>query len=108
MSVPAAREYFAHAKKYGLPAENLTAQQQADDLLDIADLLGRRTISTRLMPHNKKWPIAALLEACRAYQLRPREKLTFEYVLLDGVNDSAIDYRGRLLTAATRAPPRSG
>jgi len=41
-----------------------------------------------LMPLNRKYPMRDLLEACRAYPLRPRERLTFEYVLLDGVNDS--------------------
>ena len=34
-----------------------------------------------------------LLAACQAYPLRPWEKLTFEYVLLDGVNDSDADAR---------------
>ena len=45
----------------------------------------------RIMPVNRKWNLAALMEACRAYPLRPRERLTFEYVLLDGINDSAAD-----------------
>ncbi|MSO20596.1 MAG: 23S rRNA (adenine(2503)-C(2))-methyltransferase RlmN [Acidobacteria bacterium] len=45
-------------------------------------------IRTRIMPINKKWPIAELLRACRNYPLRPKEQLTFEYVLLAGVNDS--------------------
>jgi len=45
-------------------------------------------IRTRIMPINKKWPIAELLRACREYPLRPGEKITFEYVLLAGVNDS--------------------
>lgn len=44
-----------------------------------------------LMPINRKYPLSVLLEACRAYPLRPRERLTFEYVLLDGVNDSEAD-----------------
>ena len=34
-----------------------------------------------------------LIEACRAYPLRPWEKLTFEYVLLKGVNDTDADAR---------------
>src|SRR5205085_3131709 len=42
----------------------------------------------RLMPINKKWDIAALIEAAKAFPLRNREKLTFEYVLLAGENDS--------------------
>jgi 23S rRNA (adenine2503-C2)-methyltransferase len=43
---------------------------------------------TSLMPINRKWNLDALLQAAREFPLRSREKLTFEYVLLDGVNDS--------------------
>jgi 23S rRNA (adenine2503-C2)-methyltransferase len=46
-----------------------------------------------LMPINKKYPLADLLGVCRAYPLRPWEHLTFEYVLLDGFNDSDADAR---------------
>jgi 23S rRNA (adenine2503-C2)-methyltransferase len=46
---------------------------------------------TALMPLNRKYPLAELLAACRAFPLGPRERLTFEYVLLDGVNDSDAD-----------------
>ena len=46
---------------------------------------------TSLMPLNRKYPLADLLRACRDYPLRPREWLTFEYVLLDGMNDSDAD-----------------
>ncbi len=46
-----------------------------------------------LMPTARKYPLKDLLEACRAYPLRPWEKLTFEYVLLGGVNDSDADAR---------------
>jgi 23S rRNA (adenine2503-C2)-methyltransferase len=45
----------------------------------------------RLMPLNKRWPLEELLAACRQYPLRPREYVTFEYVMLDGVNDSDQD-----------------
>ena len=41
-----------------------------------------------LMPINRKWNIAKLITAARDFPLRSREKLTFEYVLLDGVNDA--------------------
>ncbi len=47
----------------------------------------------RLMPITRKYKLAGLLEACRAYPLRPWEKLSFEYVLLGGVNDSDPDAR---------------
>ena len=54
---------------------------------------------TGLMPINRKYPLRELLRACRAYPLRPRELLTFEYVLLDGFNDSDADAQrvGKLL-----------
>jgi len=44
-----------------------------------------------LMPITRKYHLKDLLEACRAYPLRPWERLTFEYVLLKGVNDSDAD-----------------
>jgi 23S rRNA (adenine2503-C2)-methyltransferase len=46
-----------------------------------------------IMPINRKYPLATLLEACRKYPLRPWERLTFEYVLLGGFNDSPEDAR---------------
>jgi len=43
----------------------------------------------RLMPINRKYPLAVLLAACRRYLERaPRDFITFEYVMLEGVNDS--------------------
>jgi len=46
-----------------------------------------------LMPINKKYPLKVLMEACRNYPLRNWEHLTFEYVMLGGVNDAAEDAR---------------
>ena len=46
-----------------------------------------------LMPINKKYPLKTLMEACRNYPLRNWEHLTFEYVMLGGVNDSEEDAR---------------
>jgi len=45
------------------------------------------TLRTEVMPLNKKWNLEALMKAAREFPLRARERLTFEYVLLDGVND---------------------
>ncbi len=45
------------------------------------------------MPITRKYHLKDLMEACRAYPLRPWEKLTFEYVLLGGVNDTDADAR---------------
>jgi 23S rRNA (adenine2503-C2)-methyltransferase len=46
-----------------------------------------------LMPINKKYPLSALMNACREYPLRTWEHLTFEYVMLGGLNDAAEDAR---------------
>ncbi len=42
---------------------------------------------SRLMPLNRRYPIETLLEACRKHPLRPHRKITFEYILMAGVND---------------------
>ena len=45
-------------------------------------------LRTKLMPINAKYPIAELLKAVRFYQGRTRQRVTFEYVLIKGLNDS--------------------
>jgi 23S rRNA (adenine2503-C2)-methyltransferase len=49
----------------------------------------------RLIPINKRYPLSVLLDACRKMPLPPRQRMTFEYCLLSGVNDSPED-AGRL------------
>ena len=44
-------------------------------------------IRGEIMPINRKWPIEAVVDAVRQVRLRPRERITFEYVLLGGVTD---------------------
>ncbi len=44
-----------------------------------------------IMPINRKYPLAVLLDACRNYPLGPREWITFEYVMLGGFNDAPED-----------------
>jgi 23S rRNA (adenine2503-C2)-methyltransferase len=46
-----------------------------------------------LMPITRKYHLKDLLDACKRYPLRPWEKLTFEYVLLKGINDTDADAR---------------
>ena len=43
---------------------------------------------SRLMPVNRRYPLEELLDACRQLNLPQRQRITFEYLLLDGVNDS--------------------
>ncbi|MBI4737691.1 MAG: 23S rRNA (adenine(2503)-C(2))-methyltransferase RlmN [candidate division NC10 bacterium] len=66
----------------------------ASDLgVNLAVSLSATTDAVRdeIMPINRRWPIADLLAACRAYPLPNRRRLTFEYVMLNGVNDSPGD-----------------
>src|SRR5207248_5754884 len=50
-------------------------------------------LRTRLMPINRKWNLEKLLAAARDFPLRNREKLMFEYVLLEEANDSTVNAR---------------
>ncbi|MBA2543679.1 MAG: 23S rRNA (adenine(2503)-C(2))-methyltransferase RlmN [Deltaproteobacteria bacterium] len=49
------------------------------------------TVRDMIMPINRKWNIGKLLAALKAYPLEQRRRITFEYVLLAGVNDSITD-----------------
>jgi len=53
----------------------------------------------RLVPVNRRYPISGLMEACREYVRHTGRRISFEYVLIDGVNDDAEQARklGRLL-----------
>jgi 23S rRNA (adenine2503-C2)-methyltransferase len=53
-----------------------------------------------LVPAGRKYPLEEVLAACRRFPLKKRNRITFEYVLLDGINDTPDDARrlGRLLS----------
>jgi 23S rRNA (adenine2503-C2)-methyltransferase len=70
--VPAIRKFGAEALRVNL-AISLNAPNDA--------------IRTQLMPINKRWPICELLAACRDYPQPRSRRITFEYVLLEGIND---------------------
>jgi 23S rRNA (adenine2503-C2)-methyltransferase len=53
-------------------------------------------VRTKLMPINAKYPIAELLKAVRDYQARTHQRVTFEYVMIKGLNDST-DQAGLLV-----------
>ncbi|MFH1673898.1 MAG: 23S rRNA (adenine(2503)-C(2))-methyltransferase RlmN [Pseudomonadota bacterium] len=46
-----------------------------------------------LMPINRKYPLETLVNACKNFPLPPRKRITFEYILMSGVNDSPEDAR---------------
>jgi 23S rRNA (adenine2503-C2)-methyltransferase len=50
-------------------------------------------VRNELMPINRRYPLRELMAACRQYPLPPRQRITFEYILLRDVNDSLADAR---------------
>ena len=60
-------------------------------------------LRNELVPLNKKYPIAELLQACKDYVGESRRRVTFEYVMLDGVNDS--DRHARQLARVLEGVP---
>ena len=61
------------------------------------------TLRNELVPLNRKYPIRALLDSCREYVGEGRRRVTFEYVLLAGVNDS--DQHARELVKCLQGVP---
>lgn len=57
----------------------------------------------RLMPVNRKWPIAELIKACSAYTQKTKRIITFEYTMIKGVNDSRADAE-KLADTVKRVP----
>jgi 23S rRNA (adenine2503-C2)-methyltransferase len=93
-------------KGFALPARRITlstaglvpgierlAEEHPRPRLAISLGAARDDLRDDLMPINRKHDLERLLEACRRFPLGPREKITFEYILLKGVNDSAQDAR---------------
>ena len=76
-----------------VPGIQLLAQEKFRPKLAISLNASNDEQRDAVMPINRKYPLAVLLEACRNYPLRPWEHLTFEYVMLGGVNDSPEDAR---------------
>lgn len=58
-----------------------------------------------LMPVNRKWNLEALIEACREFPIKQGRRITFEYVLLAGVNDSDADAE-RLAALVRKVPAK--
>ena len=48
-------------------------------------------VRNKIMPLNQVYPIKKLINACKKFPLEPRRRITFEYVLLDGINSSKDD-----------------
>ncbi len=93
-------------KEVGIPESRMTVSTAG--IVPRIEEFGRESVRPKLaislnasndtgreevMPINRKWDLKKLLDAARAFPLRPRERVTFEYVLLNGVNDSTANAR---------------
>ncbi|MFZ2197765.1 MAG: 23S rRNA (adenine(2503)-C(2))-methyltransferase RlmN [Thermodesulfovibrionales bacterium] len=78
----------------GLVPKILELPRAAPDI-NLAISLNATTdiVRDRLMPINRKYPIRVLIDALRRYPLKPMRKITIEYVLISGINDSVEDAR---------------
>lgn len=116
-NVMAALRILLDAKGVGLSAKRVTLSTSG--VVPGIERLGKEEVRPKLaislnascdeqrdvlMPINKKYPLKVLMEACRRYPLRNWEHLTFEYVMLGGVNDKVEDARRvvKLLAALDR------
>jgi 23S rRNA (adenine2503-C2)-methyltransferase len=77
----------------GLAPEMLEFGRQSRVSLAVSLNAADDETRSRLMPINRTYPLETLLAACRSYPLPPGRRITFEYILIKGVNDSPEDAR---------------
>lgn len=90
-----------HEKGYGLGQRHITlstcglvdriydlAAEELQITLAVSLHAPNDTIRNQIMPVSKKYPIEKLLSACRAYADKTKRRITFEYALINGLNDS--------------------
>ncbi|MDP2344624.1 MAG: 23S rRNA (adenine(2503)-C(2))-methyltransferase RlmN [Deltaproteobacteria bacterium] len=104
-NVIASVNLLTHDKGMGLSPRRITVSTSgvvsalprlgAETGVHLAISLNATTNEVRkeIMPVTKRWSIEQLLDACRAFPAERRRRLTFEYVLLKGVNDGDVDAR---------------
>jgi 23S rRNA (adenine2503-C2)-methyltransferase len=92
-----------------VPGIRRAAAEPLDVNLAVSIHAADDALRDRLVPVNRSWPVAALLEAVAAYVARKRRRVSFEYALLAGVNDAPdqAERLGRLL-AGLRMPGGGG
>jgi 23S rRNA (adenine2503-C2)-methyltransferase len=77
-----------------IPGIERLAQESPRPRLAVSLVSSDEQKRSELMPINRKFGLDRLMDACRRFPLQPRERITFEYVLLSGVNDSGRDAAG--------------
>jgi 23S rRNA (adenine2503-C2)-methyltransferase len=77
----------------GLVPEILRLGSCSDTSLAVSLNAANDALRDQLMPINRRYPLDKLMAACKAFPLKDRQRITFEYILLRGVNDSQQDAR---------------
>jgi 23S rRNA (adenine2503-C2)-methyltransferase len=75
----------------GLVPEMETLGRDTDVSLAVSLNATDDATRSRLMPINRRYPLETLLAACRRYPLRPHRRITFEYILMEDINDGPQD-----------------
>ncbi len=87
----------------GLVPEMLEFGKHSDVKLAVSLCATTNELRDVIVPINRKYPLEALMDACKKYPLKPRGRITMEYVMLAGVNDSLED-AARLLKILRGVP----
>ena len=77
-----------------IPQIKLFAKEEIQAELAISLHAANDKLRNQLMPINRKYPLSELMDCCRWYAKETNRQVTFEYVLLKGINDSAKDAQG--------------
>ena len=76
-----------------VPAIDRLARESPRPRLAISLAAGHDALRDDLMPINRTYRLERLMEACRRFPLAARERITFEYILIEGVNDAPEEAR---------------
>ncbi len=77
----------------GLLPELQRLVRETDVAIAVSLTATEDALRDRLMPANRRYPLAQLMDCCRSLPIAQRRRITFEYVLLGGVNDGVADAR---------------
>jgi 23S rRNA (adenine2503-C2)-methyltransferase len=88
-----------------LPELEQLAEEKISFRLAISLNASEEETRSDLMPINRRYPLNKILALCKKFPLRPRTRITFEYVMVEGINDSSQDAK-RLLKILRGIPSK--
>lgn len=88
-----------------LPELEQLAEEKISFRLAISLNASEEETRSDLMPVNRRYPLNKILALCKKFPLRPRTRITFEYVMVEGINDSSQDAK-RLLKILRGIPSK--